>query len=630
MALGDVIARLSVVLGMDTAAFEQGATIGEKRAAQMSRRLDNLGSRVGALGTKLSIGLLAGLTAAGAGMIKLATDSINLADDMFKAAQSIGIGTEELSRLKYAADLSGLTFEQLQANLAKLNRGMLDTSRGTGTARIAFEALGISVKDADGKMKSSTDILKEVADRFQRMPDGVEKSATAMQLFGRSGAAMIPMLNAGSDALTQLTEEADRFGVVIDEETGRKAEQFNDNLARLQGIVGNIGAKVAAELLPQLLDLSQYFIDNADRVTKAAVALGDFGIRAARGISEAVIWVTTLTERVNAAVPALGRLDAWAARNGLLPWARGTETAAHATGGLTSGLRTMIQAVQNTREVATVGLNDIAETATRSSARAGSAIASAMREAARESERALADIQRVLDRVFPEVARLRAYKEDVALLTQADLPEGQRSQALSTLLGELGGLQPGAPIAYQIDVGAKDIEPQTNRVQDALKDMADRARDSSVRIAKSMKDMADETLNALSRMTSAIQGGGFLDILSSVIGLGMQLGSIGVFGKDIATKLNKPVKGYAKGTNYAPGGLALVGERGAELVDLPRGSRVTPNHAIGRGGNTYNFSGNLLTPEFWGVIQAGDAAAVEGGASTAMSRSALRQSRSLG
>ncbi|NLM07294.1 MAG: hypothetical protein GX219_10365, partial [Tissierellia bacterium] len=35
---------------------------------------------------------------------------------------------------------------------------------------------------------------------------------------------------------------------------------------------------------------------------------------------------------------------------------------------------------------------------------------------------------------------------------------------------------------------------------------------------------------------------------------------------------------YADGTNYAPGGLALVGEKGPELVQLPRGSKVFPNH----------------------------------------------------
>jgi SLT domain-containing protein len=96
--------------------------------------------------------------------------------------------------------------------------------------------------------------------------------------------------------------------------------------------------------------------------------------------------------------------------------------------------------------------------------------------------------------------------------------------------------------------------------------------------------MANRTMDAFSRVTSAIRGGGFLGILESVIGLGFQLGSIGVFGKNIATKLNTPRPAHANGTDYAPGGLSLVGERGPEWVNLPRGSKVWPN-GTGPGGS---------------------------------------------
>src|SRR5690606_13841588 len=90
------------------------------------------------------------------------------------------------------------------------------------------------------------------------------------------------------------------------------------------------------------------------------------------------------------------------------------------------------------------------------------------------------------------------------------------------------------------------------------------------------KDMADETIASLNRLSSSIQSGGFLGILEGIIGLGLQLGSVGAFGKNIQRNLNR-VPAYANGTNFHPGGLALVGERGPELVSMPRGSRVYPN-----------------------------------------------------
>jgi len=83
-------------------------------------------------------------------------------------------------------------------------------------------------------------------------------------------------------------------------------------------------------------------------------------------------------------------------------------------------------------------------------------------------------------------------------------------------------------------------------------------------------------MQSLSELAQAIKGGGFLDILSAALNFGLQLGSMGVFGKQFAANLNK-VPAYAGGTNFHPGGMALVGERGPELVNLPRGSQVFSN-----------------------------------------------------
>src|SRR3546814_10087112 len=91
--------------------------------------------------------------------------------------------------------------------------------------------------------------------------------------------------------------------------------------------------------------------------------------------------------------------------------------------------------------------------------------------------------------------------------------------------------------------------------------------------------MADDTVSALNRLSGAIQGGGFLDILQGIIGLGLQLGSIGAFGRKIQGNINS-VPGNANGTSFWGGGLSWVGERGPELVDLPRGARVTPNNDL--------------------------------------------------
>ncbi len=122
-----------------------------------------------------------------------------------------------------------------------------------------------------------------------------------------------------------------------------------------------------------------------------------------------------------------------------------------------------------------------------------------------------------------------------------------------------------------------------DKIVNEIDGLAEKAETAKVTVVRSFKEMADDTLSSLNGLASAIRGGGFLDILSSLIGLGMQLGSIGLFGKKVQANLGKPIPAYAKGTAFHPGGLALVGERGPELLHLPRGSAVTPNHKLGSG-----------------------------------------------
>lgn len=213
----------------------------------------------------------------------------------------------------------------------------------------------------------------------------------------------------------------------------------------------------------------------------------------------------------------------------------------------------------------------------------------ATRKAADAFKELAAEVQPLLDRLFPEAAALSQFRKDSALIDRAQaggvLDPGQASEARiraagvapSTFLEEFlaGGNEPIANM--------EKIRAELDKLGQAANDNTTEINAANVKIVKSFKDMANETLNALQSLTSAIKGGGFLDILGAVIGLGLQLGSIGAFGKKIQTNINKPVPGFANGTSFAPGGMALVGERGPELVNLPRGSKVFPN-GTGPGG----------------------------------------------
>ncbi len=252
-----VIGALRVNLGIDSAAFSDGL----KKAQSGLSKFGQLAK------TGLMAAAAAGTAAAGA-MAVAVKGTIDAADDMSKAASKIGIPIEELSRLKYAADLSGVSFEGLQTAVGRLSRQMNDAKNGNQSAIDTFAQLGVSATNADGSLKSASQVLAEVSDKFAAMPDGAEKTALAMELMGRSGANMIPLLNGGADALEKLMGEADQFGQVFTAEMGANAEAFNDNISRLQGAFGAVAAKIAQELLPYLKQFTDWLVQNTPAIAE--------------------------------------------------------------------------------------------------------------------------------------------------------------------------------------------------------------------------------------------------------------------------------------------------------------------------------------------------------------------------
>ena len=177
---------------------------------------------------------------------------IDGADQLQKASQKYGVAVEQLSALSYAGKLSDVSLEAIGTGLKKLSVNMLDTAAGAGEAKEAFKALGVEVKNADGSLKSSDQVLAEIADRFAGMEDGAGKTALAVRLFGRAGADLIPLLNQGSKGLADMKEEAERLGVIVGGDLARASEQFNDNLTRLGEAARASGIALANTLLPTL------------------------------------------------------------------------------------------------------------------------------------------------------------------------------------------------------------------------------------------------------------------------------------------------------------------------------------------------------------------------------------------
>lgn len=205
-----------------------------------------------------------------------------------------------------------------------------------------------------------------------------------------------------------------------------------------------------------------------------------------------------------------------------------------------------------------------------------------------DSMRAMAqDTTALLSRLFPEVERLMGYRRDLAAIDKLGMSDDQKTEARRRAGQLYRGETPGSRGSSDvISASTENIYKGLTVANDMLDKFGSKGEAVSVRVAQSFKDMAAATLSALDRLAGAMKGGGFLDILGAVIGLGLQLGSAGLFGKKVQGNLNKSIPGFANGTNFAPGGLSLVGERGPELVNLPRGAGVMSNRELRNLGGT--------------------------------------------
>jgi hypothetical protein len=262
MGLSAVLGQLRVVLGGDNSGLDKS--------------LKDSQSKVSSFANAAQIGLAAVGTAAiaaGAALTTMVQHAIDNADNLNKMSQSTGMTVQELSKLSYAAELSDVSAESLGKTIGKLSKAMVSAATdGGGAAATAFNAIGVSVKNTDGTLRTSSEVLSDVAEKFSGYTDSAQKTKLAIELFGKSGASLIPLLNQGKEGLADAAEEAEKFGLVIDKKTAVAAENFNDNLKRMDKIKQGLVMTMTAQLLPTFEHFSEQLLEAKQNSTLMSTA----------------------------------------------------------------------------------------------------------------------------------------------------------------------------------------------------------------------------------------------------------------------------------------------------------------------------------------------------------------------
>ncbi len=301
--LGDIVAAVKV----NTDGLKKG--LGD---------VQQMGEQTKSMGAKVQTGLnvaAAGLAVVGAGLTlyaKQATDyTVELTKSSMALGRQLGISTTEASRLVAALGRMGIDADKAATIFGIFEKKIAASTENAGKTADAFSKIGVSTRDATGKQKDFNTILFEVADKFKAMPNGIEKTAASMALFGKSGKDMIKVLNLGSDGIKELEEQADKLGLTLTADTITRVQEYIKATKDLKQSQDALKIAVGTKALPMQTAFTKALNDTLLTMINTKGPLGDltagflaFGGPVATGASALLAFVANVV----IAGPALGRL----------------------------------------------------------------------------------------------------------------------------------------------------------------------------------------------------------------------------------------------------------------------------------------------------------------------------------
>lgn len=237
-------------------------------------------------------------------MISMTKESAAFADNIITLSMQTGQSTQQLQEFAYASELIDVSVDTLQGSLTKLTNNMQDTMNGTGNAKASFEALGVSVTNADGSMRSANDVFYETIDALGQVKNETERDAMSMDIFGRSAQDLNPLIIQGSQTLKAYADEAHNVGYVLDDEALSALGAVDDAYQRLQNTQEGVKNQLSAEFAPYL---EEFYGDVTTMVKDGGKALKDSGIVDAFGMLLETVGdiLNPMSDLSNNRVPAL-------------------------------------------------------------------------------------------------------------------------------------------------------------------------------------------------------------------------------------------------------------------------------------------------------------------------------------
>ncbi|AQZ50525.1 hypothetical protein [Martelella mediterranea] len=573
----------------------------QRSTSAMNRALATTTTKVGAFGKAFAVGgmataaagaaaVLAPILSVGAALTK-ARSALEDFDKIAKSAKATGLDGEFFQELTYQADLGGVGIDQLSVALQTFNRnaGMAIVNQGELVSKLK-QLDPVLLKNIQNAT-TQEERIRLVADAIQQEADASRRAALAAAAFGDAGVRMVEVFKGGSEAIDQTAQKARELGIVVDNEVLASAEEMNDQLNTATRIMNTQFSKALVDLAPILISTAELAADVASAIAATVDAMRSLDERSTAGLearqSELAYTRMNLENRI-LAVENNPKMTDQSRRRVLNNLKKQLAEANREDAEITQLLNDRNSGGTTTLPPITVETD---------------------REPSKGSKRSKRD---------PEASRIEAERRALeryiqSLEDEARMLSMTEEQKRAYIAARNAGTEAlPEEIAY-VQQLTESIHDQTEAQQQAaetaefFKGIAVDSFAALIPVIDTGNDALDSLINKLIEATAqaALLGegplaslfGGGSGLLGGIFSAGTRGGGqLAIAKANVAAGLVTGL--YADGTDFAPGGPAIVGERGPELVNLPRGAQVIPNHQIrasagGSSTTTANFNMTL-------------------------------------
>lgn len=260
--------------------------------SKTGKESEGLMTKVGkGIKTVAGIGAAVGgaVAAGGAALYGMATKTAETTDRIDKLSQKIGMSREAFQEFDFICSQSGMSVEKLQGGFKTLQTTMVNASDGNEKAKETFSKLGLSMEDVAGK--SPEEVFKMSITALQGMDEGAEKSRLSMDLFGKAGQEMAPMLNGAVGSIDEMAAKAHELGLIMGDEAIDAGVAFTDQMDQLKRSFSVVVANVGAEVMPIMQKFAGWILDHMPQIQAIISVAFDVIGKVVSGAVEIVQWL---------------------------------------------------------------------------------------------------------------------------------------------------------------------------------------------------------------------------------------------------------------------------------------------------------------------------------------------------